>query len=135
MNGTDSSNDVDRRTTFHKLAQQLQAAIDDASKLTVVTCVTAPGETTDTSPSLNTTIELTVDEGMVQVGQARVRVAALTEIALDSDTKVILPVEGDLGALQIDQTLLEIHERHVAKALEARQALFDSVIGLLRINP
>ncbi len=131
---------VNRQSTLEKLWSDIRAAIDDSSKLTVMTCVTSATDVQDAnSGALNETINVDVDGGLVKISQASVRIAALTEIALDSDTKVILPIikaEGEdaTEAYEIDEKLLAIHEQHVSKALEARQALLDSVINLLKID-
>jgi hypothetical protein len=59
--------------------------------------------------------------------------AALTEIKLDADSKLEIPLERDAdNRLVIDRDLLDIHERSVAAATEYRARILGAVIGLLR---
>ncbi|MEI7646253.1 MAG: hypothetical protein WCJ55_18440 [Chloroflexales bacterium] len=61
------------------------------------------------------------------------RPGAYTQVKLDGDSKTVVPMrEGRDGALEIDGTLFEIHERNVATATEYRARVLSALIGLLQ---
>jgi len=63
----------------------------------------------------------------------RDRPGAYTMVKLDGDSKTVVPMrEGRDGALELDATLFEIHERNVHTATEYRARVLNSLIGLLQ---
>lgn len=61
------------------------------------------------------------------------RPGAFTEVKLDGDTKVVVPMrKGRDGELELDETLFTIHERNVAAATNYRASVLSAMIGLLQ---
>jgi hypothetical protein len=61
------------------------------------------------------------------------RPGAYTEVKLDGDTKVIVPMrKGREGEMELDETLFAIHERNVAAATNYRAQVLNALIGLLQ---
>lgn len=61
------------------------------------------------------------------------RPGAYTMVKLDGDSKTVVPMrEGRDGAIELDGTLFEIHERNVSTATEYRARVLNSLIGLLQ---
>ncbi|NTU81365.1 MAG: hypothetical protein HGA45_18635 [Chloroflexales bacterium] len=61
------------------------------------------------------------------------RPGAFTEVKLDGDTKVVVPMrKGRDEAMELDEALFNIHERNVAMATNYRAQVLDALIGLLQ---
>lgn len=61
------------------------------------------------------------------------RPGAFTEVKLDGDTKVVVPMrKGRDDSLELDETLFTIHERNVAAATHYRAEVLNALIGLLQ---
>ncbi len=61
------------------------------------------------------------------------RPGAFTEVKLDGDTKVVVPMrKGRDGNLELDEALFAIHERNVAMATNYRAQVLNALIGLLQ---
>jgi hypothetical protein len=61
------------------------------------------------------------------------RPGAFTEVKLDGDTKVVVPMrKGRDGTMELDEALFNIHERNVAAATNYRAAVLSAMIGLLQ---
>lgn len=59
---------------------------------------------------------------------------AKTILRLDGDTEVILPMREtgpESGRLEIDATLLDLHERNVAAATEYRARILNALVQAL----
>jgi hypothetical protein len=61
------------------------------------------------------------------------RPGAFTEVKLDGDTKVVVPMrKGRDDTLELDEALFNIHERNVAMATSYRAQVLNALIGLLQ---
>jgi hypothetical protein len=61
------------------------------------------------------------------------RPGAYTEVRLDGDTKVVVPMrKGRDETMELDETLFSIHERNVATATAYRAQVLGALIGLLQ---
>ncbi len=61
------------------------------------------------------------------------RPGAFTEVKLDGDTKVVVPMRKGRGdSIEIDEGLFSIHERNVAMATAYRAQVLNALIGLLQ---
>jgi hypothetical protein len=61
------------------------------------------------------------------------RPGAFTEVKLDGDTKVVVPMrKGRDDGLELDEALFNIHERNVAMATNYRAQVLNALIGLLQ---
>jgi hypothetical protein len=61
------------------------------------------------------------------------RPGAFTEVKLDGDTKVVVPMrKGRDDTLELDEALFNIHERNVAAATNYRASVLGAMIGLLQ---
>ena len=60
------------------------------------------------------------------------RLAAYTEIALDGDTTLVIPMRREGGILVRDDALLEHHLGSVKNAIEYRQKLLDAMFDLVK---
>ena len=59
--------------------------------------------------------------------------AARTEIDLDGDQQLIVPVTAsETGGVVIDNTLLDLHLRNVQSSIEYRANLLNTLINLVR---
>jgi hypothetical protein len=65
--------------------------------------------------------------------RATIRPAAQTEIRLDGDSKTIVPMRrAQNGDLEVENELLDIHERNVATTIEYRSRVLSALLGLLQ---
>lgn len=60
------------------------------------------------------------------------RLVASTQIELDGDTTVVVPLRDENGALVPDQALLDMHKEAVASAMEYRSMLLEMVTDFFR---
>lgn len=61
------------------------------------------------------------------------RPGAFTEVKLDGDTKVVVPMrKGRNGDMELDEALFTIHERNVAMATSYRAQVLNALVGLLQ---
>ncbi len=61
------------------------------------------------------------------------RPGAFTEVKLDGDSKVVVPMrKGRDGTMELDEALFTIHERNVQSATEYRARVLNALIGLLQ---
>ncbi len=83
---------------------------------------------------------LTVETRYVEIGGAGAvdfdadsKAAARTIIKLDSDSKVVVPVRPAAGGgLEIDSALNDLHERNVKAAIEYRERMLKTLIGVIQ---
>ncbi len=82
---------------------------------------------------------LTVETRYVEVGNAgavnldQAQPAARTVIRLDADSAEVVPMQRtEKGNLEVDATLLDIHNRNVAAAIEYRAKMLASLLTLLQ---
>ncbi len=82
---------------------------------------------------------LTVETRYVEVGSAgtvsldQAQPAARTVIRLDADSSEVVPMQRtEKGNLEVDATLLDIHSRNVAAAIEYRAKMLASLLTLLQ---
>mgnify|MGYP000095740984 CR=1 FL=1 len=61
------------------------------------------------------------------------RPGAFTEVKLDGDSKVVVPMrKGRDETMELDEALFNIHERNVQTATEYRARVLNALIGLLQ---
>lgn len=61
------------------------------------------------------------------------RPGAFTEVKLDGDSKVVVPMrKGRDDTMELDEALFSIHERNVQAATEYRARVLNALIGLLQ---
>jgi hypothetical protein len=61
------------------------------------------------------------------------RPGAFTEVKLDGDCKVVVPMrKGRDDSMELDEALFSIHERNVQVATEYRARVLGAMIGLLQ---
>jgi hypothetical protein len=61
------------------------------------------------------------------------RPGAFTEVKLDGDTKVVVPMrKGRDDTMELDEALFSIHERNVQSATDYRARVLGALIGLLQ---
>jgi hypothetical protein len=61
------------------------------------------------------------------------RPGAFTEVKLDGDTKVVVPMrKGRDETMELDEALFSIHERNVQSATDYRARVLGALIGLLQ---
>lgn len=61
------------------------------------------------------------------------RPGAFTEVKLDGDTKVVVPMrKGRDDSMELDEALFNIHERNVAMATNYRAQVLNALMGLLQ---
>jgi len=77
--------------------------------------------------------ELKVQTKTVVVGSGQAEtLAASTVISFDGDNTTVLPTQtGADGKLEINGVLYDIHMQNVQAAIDYRQKLLDSVVGIL----
>lgn len=79
---------------------------------------------------------LTVKTNTVEVGSGKPEVlAASTVIGFDGDNTTVLPtVTNAEGKIEVNGVLYDIHMQNVQAAIDYRQKIIDSVIGILMPN-
>jgi hypothetical protein len=61
------------------------------------------------------------------------RPGAFTEVKLDGDSKVVVPMrKGRDDTMELDEALFTIHERNVQLATDYRARVLNALIGLLQ---
>lgn len=81
---------------------------------------------------------LVVSTRWIEVGEddptdfTKAKLAAYTEIALDGDTTLVIPMRRESGVLVRDDALLEHHLNSVKNAIEYRQRLLDAMFDLAK---
>jgi hypothetical protein len=61
------------------------------------------------------------------------RPGAFTEVKLDGDSKVVVPMrKGRDDSMELDEALFSIHERNVQTATDYRARVLNALIGLLQ---
>ena len=104
------SPEVSIRSALQAIADQ----IADGSKLTV-----------------STSVQVVNTSAGVQIAADKAEIAR-TEISIDGDRFVIVPVLVDAGELRVPQAVLELHERHVAEAVAYRKQMLDILVDFVK---
>ena len=94
--------------------ETIAANLSDGSKLTV-----------------ETKVQVLNASGAVPVAGDQVTVAR-TEITIDGDRDLIVPVLLDTGEFRIPDAVYELHERHVADAVAYRKELLNTLVEFIR---
>lgn len=110
VNKVNPSPELSIRSALQAIADQ----IADGSKLTVSTGV----QVIDSSTG-------------VQVAANSVEVAR-TEISIDGDRFVIVPILLEAGELRVPQAVLDLHERHVSEAVLYRKHMLELLIDYVK---
>ena len=98
-------------------ASALQAIADqiaDGSKLTV-----------------STSVQVVNTSSGVQLALDKVEIAH-TEISIDGDRVVVMPVILDAGDLRVPQAVYDLHERHVTEAIAYRKQMLDILVDFVK---
>ena len=105
---------VNAHGSINRALQNIADKINDGTALTVVTKV----QVVNTSTGVN-------------VGGEQVEVAR-TEISIDGDRTIVVPVLLDTGELSIPQVVYDLHERHVTDAQAYRKELLNILVDFVR---
>jgi hypothetical protein len=66
-------------------------------------------------------------------GGAGVKIAARTEISLDGDCKVVLPMRRtESNILEVDSSLYDLHKQNVETAISYRKEMVSSLLEVIR---
>lgn len=104
------SPEVSIRSALQAIADQ----IADGSKLTV---------------SMN--VQVVNTSAGVQIAADKAEIAR-TEISIDGDRYVIVPILIDAGELRVPQAVLELHERHVTEAIAYRKQMLEILVDFVK---
>lgn len=104
------SPEVSIRSALQAIADQ----IADGSKLTV-----------------STNVQVVNTSAGVQIAADKAEIAR-TEISIDGDRYVIVPILVDAGELRVPQAVLELHERHVADAVAYRKQMLEILVDFVK---
>lgn len=110
VNRVNPSPELSIRSALQTIADQ----IADGSMLTVSTSV----QVIDAS----TGVKIALDK--VEI--------ARTEISIDGDRVVVVPVMLEAGELRVPQAVYDLHERHVAEAVTYRKQLLDILVDFVK---
>ena len=110
VNKANPSPELSIRSALQAIADQ----IADGSKLTVSTGV----QVIDSSTGIK------VAPNSVEV--------ARTEISIDGDRFVIVPILLEAGELRVPQAVLDLHERHVSEAVLYRKQMLELLIDFVK---
>ena len=102
-------------TALRTAASKIAAYVEDAATMTVITEFVSVGAA-----------------GELDFSTAKP--VAKTILSLDGDTQIILPMretEPGSGRLEIDATLIDLHERNVAAATEYRARILNALVQAL----
>lgn len=110
VNRANPSPELSIRNALQTIADQ----IADGSKLTVSTSVQVINASTG-----------------VQLAPAKVEIA-LTEISIDGDRVVVIPVMLEAGELRVPQAVYELHERHIAEAVAYRKQMLEILVDFVK---
>lgn len=67
----------------------------------------------------------------IQIASNSVEIAR-TEISIDGDRFVIVPILIDAGELRVPQAVLELHERHVVEAVAYRKQMLEILVDFIK---
>lgn len=109
-NKANPSPELSIRSALQAIADQ----IADGSKLTVSTNVQVVNASTG--------VQIAADKAEI----------ARTEISIDGDRYVIVPILVDAGELRVPQAVLELHERHVAEAVAYRKQMLEILVDFVK---
>ncbi len=104
------SPEVSIRSALQAIADQ----IADGSKLTV-----------------STNVQVVNTSAGVQIAADKAEIAR-TEISIDGDRYVIVPILIDAGELRVPQAVLELHERHVTEAIAYRKQMLEILVDFVK---
>ena len=81
--------------------------------------------------TVTTSVQVVNASAGVQVALDKVEIAR-TEISIDGDRAVVLPVLLDAGDLRVPQAVYELHERHVAEAVAYRKQMLEILVDFVK---
>jgi hypothetical protein len=84
-----------------------------------------------TSLTVETKVQVITTAGGVQVTGQPVTVAR-TEISIDGDRAIVVPIMLDTGELTVPQAVYDLHERHVSDAQLYRKELLNTLVDFVR---
>jgi hypothetical protein len=106
---------ADLESTIRSAAQKFAQQLKDAGELQVETRFVLIG-----------------DDGSVTFDRGK-RPIARTVISIDGDTELIIPMrQTATGALERDETLLDLHMKNVSSAIEYRASLLEALLSVVR---
>jgi hypothetical protein len=112
-NNPNTQKTADLGEALRKAARELALQISDATAVEVETHWVEVGE-----------------NGVFEEKEARL--AAMTRIQLDGDTKLVIPTRRENGLLVRDDGLIELHLNAVQNAIEYRKKILDAIINVVR---
>ncbi len=82
---------------------------------------------------VNDIATMTVETRFVDIGQAvnftQAQPAARTEIRMDGDCTIVMPVRrNDAGAMVVDGDLFSMHQQNVATAIDYRARMMEALL-------
>jgi hypothetical protein len=80
--------------------------------------------------------EMAVETQYVELGAtsfADARLAARTVVKLDGDSQTVVPMQkNDMGKLEVDLSVYEVHQQNVQAAIEYRTKMMNALLSVLR---
>lgn len=80
--------------------------------------------------------EMAVETQYVELGAASfadARLAARTVVKLDGDSQTVVPMQkNDMGKLEVDLSVYEVHQQNVQAAIEYRTKMMNALLSVLR---
>ncbi|MCU0509780.1 MAG: hypothetical protein MUC34_15610 [Anaerolineae bacterium] len=100
--------------SIKRVLQSIADQINDGSSLTV-----------------ETKVQVLNASGAVRVAGEQVAVAR-TDISIDGDRVVIVPVLLDTGEFRVPEAVYQLHERHVTEAIAYRKEILATLVEFVR---
>ena len=119
---------ADKQTAKKNFWDSVTDLFHDITTLDVQTYITYPGIENDNEI---TKVELTLPKTGPDANPIKVTASlqAYTQMDMDTDTKVLLPMKKEETNLLVQQSILELHKEHVQFALEARSSMISSILS------
>lgn len=80
--------------------------------------------------------EMAVETHYVEIGAtsfADSKLAARTVVKLDGDSQTVVPMQkNELGKLEVDMSVYEVHQQNVQAAIEYRAKMMNALLSVLR---
>jgi len=79
--------------------------------------------------------EMAVETRYVEMGAASLddsKLAARTVVKLDGDSQTVVPMQKGEAKLEVDMSVLEVHQQNVQAAIDYRTKMMNALLGLLK---
>ncbi len=110
VNKINPSPELSIRSALQAIADQ----IADGSKLTV-----------------STNVQVVNGSAGIQITAEKAEIAR-TEISIDGDRYVVVPILLEAGELRVPQAVYDLHERHVMEAVAYRKQMLDILVDFVK---